>query len=131
MNPSTRRGPTTPPRQKAGHPLLNRGLQTVGSHHPSAETDLRSATARRYNPGMAGDLIDDMKRCLGFGAAEAEALASLQAPLTPALPDVVDAFYRTLLRHPEASGLITTTSGARSAGSTSALISLSTAYLPR
>jgi len=51
---------------------------------------------------MAGDSIDDMKRYVGFEDSDADALASLLDPLTPALPDIVDLVYEKILQHPKA-----------------------------
>mgnify|MGYP000661815241 CR=1 FL=1 len=56
---------------------------------------------------MAGHLLEDMRRFVGFTEADAAALADLQARLTPALPDIVDLFYRRILEHPGAAEVLT------------------------
>jgi signal transduction histidine kinase len=55
---------------------------------------------------MAGELIDDVKRFLGFEADDAEALAGLLVPLSPKLPEVVDSMFEAILRHPGAQAVL-------------------------
>lgn len=56
---------------------------------------------------MVGHLLEDMRRFVGFTDADAAALGDLQARLTPALPDIVDLFYRHILEHPGAAAVLT------------------------
>lgn len=93
QNPSTDRGPGP------------------GSGGPSADrpTDPRPLTRNLpwYDPVVTGRIFDDMKRYIGFAEAEARALASLSRPLHPALEDVADLFYETLLSHAGANAVLT------------------------
>jgi signal transduction histidine kinase len=61
---------------------------------------------RPYNPRMGASLLDDLKRYVGFDASDAAALAGLHAPLAPALPGVVETFYRTALANPGTAAVI-------------------------
>ena len=45
---------------------------------------------------MAVQLLEDLKRYVGFDAQDVAALTGLEAALAPAFPDVVDAFYMSL-----------------------------------
>jgi len=51
---------------------------------------------------VPNELFEDMKRYVGFGQADAEALAAVREPLRPALPAIVDQFYEAIQRHPNA-----------------------------
>jgi two-component system, NtrC family, sensor histidine kinase HydH len=57
---------------------------------------------RPYTPGMPGELFEDMKRYIGFGKADSDALRALLIPLTPVFPSVIDKFYDAILAHPNA-----------------------------
>lgn len=67
----------------------------------------RRAGIRQYNHGMAADFLNDVKLYLGFGTQDAADLASLLPVLNPSLPDVVDTFYTSILRHPGAAAALT------------------------
>lgn len=56
---------------------------------------------------MAVQLLEDLKRYVGFDAQDVAALTGLEAALAPAFPDVVDAFYMSILRHPPAAAALT------------------------
>jgi hypothetical protein len=51
---------------------------------------------------MKSELLDDMKRYVGFDEADAEALTELRRPLADFFPGVVDVFYTALRKHPRA-----------------------------
>ncbi len=82
--------------------VRNGGRATVGARPRLGEKAIRTAGPTRYNGNMAGELIDDVKRFVGFTADDAEALASLLEPLSPQLPEVVDLILEAILRHPQA-----------------------------
>ena len=56
---------------------------------------------------MAAELLEDIKRYVGFDEQDAAALAALQPALSSSLPDVVDAFYTSILRHSGAAAALT------------------------
>lgn len=88
---------------------MRQGGRTGAAGFPPApaKSAVHVAGPRRYNLHMAGDLISDMKSYMDFGASDAEALQSLEAPLSPFLPDVVDRFYDVMQGHPGARKAIT------------------------
>lgn len=71
----------------------------------SVSTGLPTMT-KRYNPGMASDLFEEMKQFVNFDEADARALTELKPLLAPQLPAVVETFYDTLSRHPRAHAVI-------------------------
>ncbi len=93
-----------------------KGPVVDGLSHPSRHGDSTGRAAprtshgqlaafKRYNPGMAHELFEDMKRYVGFDKADAKVLIELKAPLLPYLPEVVEVFYDTLTRHPRAKAV--------------------------
>jgi two-component system, NtrC family, sensor histidine kinase HydH len=55
---------------------------------------------------MGEGLLDDLKRYVGFDESDAAALARLSAPLSPALPAVVEVFYQAILQNAGAAKVI-------------------------
>jgi signal transduction histidine kinase len=60
---------------------------------------------------MTSVLFEDMKRYVGFGEADTQALTQLKPLLLPHLPSIVDLFYDTLTRHPLAMAVIGSDAG--------------------
>lgn len=60
----------------------------------------------RYNCGMTGELFLQLQRYVGFTQRDRAALASAHDHILPELPAVVEEFYATIARDPEAQAVL-------------------------
>lgn len=63
-------------------------------------------SAEPYNASMSVNILDEMKRFLGFGAADAANLAGLADVVAPHLPRVVERFYEAINSSPQTRRVI-------------------------
>ena len=77
----------------------------VASVHVGS-TDAGVIHGLRYNCGMTGELFLQLQRYVGFTARDRAALAGAREHVLPALPGVVEEFYATIARDPEAQAVL-------------------------